>query len=272
MLMPKLMSRTNSPPPNRNGMTGTMAPATKARKEPPAADHGEADPVLVEPQLLPDQRLEGHFGVLEDVLREPPRVLLRESLRAVDRDELLELLVRDRGQLGALEGDLALQHLHLRPDRDVLPGRHREGAGEEPGDPREEDDGWLGRGAGDAHDEREVAHEAVRRAEDDRPERSRTAAVPVLGLGDLGDARGDPAAALGVDGGGRRLVAGVASPASARSRRGGARRRPWPPSLPSSRHPAPRALPSRSAARRCPRASGRGRRRPACRGRAPRRG
>ena len=44
MLMPKLTRRTNSPPPNRNGMTGMIAPTVKARNEPPAADHGELIP------------------------------------------------------------------------------------------------------------------------------------------------------------------------------------------------------------------------------------
>ena len=119
-------------------------PDAEGEERPAGGRPRRAHPVLVEAQLLADQGLEGDLGILEDVLREATGVRLREPLGAVDRDELLELLLGDGRQLGALQGDLALQHLHLRADRDVLPGGHREGAGEEPRDPRQEDDRRLG--------------------------------------------------------------------------------------------------------------------------------
>src|SRR2546427_8786074 len=112
-----------------------------------------------------------------------PRLVRREAPRPEDARELRLLLLGHHLELGPLEGDLALEQLALAAHRDVLAGGHAEGPREETGDPGEEHEPRLTRRrAGHAHDEREVAHEAVADAEDDRPERAGLArAMPALG-------------------------------------------------------------------------------------------
>src|SRR5450759_2134835 len=65
----------------------------------------------VEAELLADQRLEGGFGILEDRVGDSARVRLRDPLRYVDPDEVILLLLRDRGELRSLQRDLAVEHL-----------------------------------------------------------------------------------------------------------------------------------------------------------------
>ena len=65
----------------------------------------------------------------------------------------------------ALELELALEQLGLHPHRVVLPRRHRDGAGDEPGEAGHAHDAGAGIGAGDAEDEADVRHQAVGHAE-----------------------------------------------------------------------------------------------------------
>ena len=58
------------PPPNRNGMTGTIAPIANATNDPPAARHGDPSWSGIEPELLADQRVERLLRIGEQPLRD----------------------------------------------------------------------------------------------------------------------------------------------------------------------------------------------------------
>jgi hypothetical protein len=109
--------------------------------------------------------------------RRPPR----EALGTVDLGQLALLLLGHDPHLLALDGDLALEELALALHADVLAGGHREGTGKEAGDAGEDDELVVGDRTGNAHDQREVAHQPVVGAEDGGAQRARlAAAVPCL--------------------------------------------------------------------------------------------
>ena len=148
--------------------------------------------VWIEPELLAHEHVERGVGVLEDPVGDPGGLIRREPLRPVRGGELGLLLFRHRLHLRPFERDLAFEQLALALHRDVLAGGHAEGSRKEPCYPGKEHESRIARGgARDAHDQRQVAHEAVADAEDDRAERSRPTprTMPALPLPDLGGIR-----------------------------------------------------------------------------------
>jgi hypothetical protein len=68
--------------------------------------------------------------------------------------------------LGGLNAQFAFEQLGLRAHRDVLPGSHRAGTGEQTGDARQAHYARLGHGARKAEDQRHVADQPVAHAKD----------------------------------------------------------------------------------------------------------
>ena len=154
-LSARLTRRTAVPPPNRYGMTGTAAPSANATNDPTGRPDRRAELVGVEAELLANERVERGHGVPEDAVGDPRRLLGGEALRSVGGGQLGLLLLGHRLHLGPLERDLPLEELALALHRDVLAGGHAERAGEQSGDPGEQDEPRLGGVApGHAHDER----------------------------------------------------------------------------------------------------------------------
>ena len=205
------MSRARSRP--RTAGPG-LPPRTRTRRTSPCGAERRAELVRIEAELLADERVERPLRILEQPGGDRLSLTLREPLSPIEGGHLGLLLLRHCLELGALEGDLALEQLALGLHRDVLARRHAERASQEPGDPGEQDEATLVPGCpGDAHDEREVAHEAVadpenHRAQDPGPPR---AVPPFAGSNVVGRAEGPHR-----------------SSAVARSRRARARRRRCP--------------------------------------------
>ena len=129
-----------------------------------------ADGPGIEAHLVAEHRLEGTLGRREQRVHDGARLIVGEPALPVDalQDRPLARLVLL--QLPFLESVLRLEQLVLRADRDVLTDGHREGAGEEPGDARDDDGLVVRRGARDAHHQRQVRDETVAAAEDRRPQ------------------------------------------------------------------------------------------------------
>ena len=87
----------------------------------------------------------------------------------------------DERLAGGRVGGGCLEQLALGPDRDVLARTHRQGAGEEARDAREQHHRGGHPGRADAEHEREVGDEPVVRAEHGCPERARQAPAPACG-------------------------------------------------------------------------------------------
>ena len=154
-------------------MTGTAAPTAKARNEPTAALIGDPSSSGSRPSSSRTSVSRAVFGSAKIRWAMRARLVRGEALGPVGGGQLGLLLLGHRLHLGPLEGDLALEQLALALHRDVLAGGHAEGAGQQSGDAREQDEARVvGRGAGHAHHQRQVADEAVGDAEDDRPERA----------------------------------------------------------------------------------------------------
>ena len=83
--------------------------------------------------------------------------------------ELARLRFRMTFQLATLDVELVLEQLLLRRHGDELASGHREGAGDEAGEPGEPDDAGGGAGTGHPEDERDVGEQAVADAEHGRP-------------------------------------------------------------------------------------------------------
>ena len=174
-------------------MTGTAAPSANETIEPIAAPHGDPSSSGSRPELLAYEDVERGFGILEQAVGDAGRLVAGEALRAVRGRQLGLLLLGHRLHLGPFELDLSLEQLALALHADVLAGGHAERPCQQAGDPGEKDEGRVcGRRAGNAHDQRQVAHEAVTHAEDDRAEgaRSSARAMPRLPPGDLGGVGG----------------------------------------------------------------------------------
>src|SRR5262245_13272485 len=147
-----------------------------------------AELVRIEAELLAHERVKGVLGVADHARGDRLRFGFGEALAPVDRGELLALLIGHRLELRPLQRDLALEQLPLRLHRDVLAGAHRERSGEQAGDAREQHEVARAlRRAGNAHHEGEIRDEPVGDAEDDGPQRPRSAGVvPALRRRDVG--------------------------------------------------------------------------------------
>ena len=102
-----------------------------ARNDPDAGLERAADRTLVEADLLEDQQAGRLLGLLEQLVDEPGGLLRLEPAPDVDVAQDAPLLLRRPAELMALEGQLELEELALRLDRDVLADAHAEGAGQQ---------------------------------------------------------------------------------------------------------------------------------------------
>ncbi len=178
---PSAPIRAGTPVVSRKGISGTIAPIEKATNEDAAAPHGEPSSSGSSPELLAHLGVERLLRILHQARRDLARILLRESLGAVDVGQLLFLDIGHDAQLFALDRDLVLEQLALALHADVLAGAHRERTGHETGDAGEHDQMVVGGRPGDAHHERQVAHQAVVGAEDGGAQRARSpTAMPCL--------------------------------------------------------------------------------------------
>ena len=224
-------------------MTAPMAKATKEPAAAPTASRARPDRARAPHERACRGRSPGRSKMRWAIA--PPR--RAGSPSPGRRGQLGLLLLGHRLHLGPLERDLALEQLALALHRDVLAGGHAERPREQAGDPGQQDEARVARrGAGHAHDQREVAHEAVADPEDHGPQRPRTAtgAMPALAARDLGGA-GGPAG----DGDAVAALAGHVAELVARlelvpdDRRARVRRRRWRP--PRARRPGRRRGPPR---------------------------
>ena len=148
------------------GKSGMTAPIENITNDDPAACHGF--PVLpgLQSELFACVDLERDLRVAHDRLGDATCVGLLDAAKPVDGRELSGLVLRVALQLATLDLQLALQEFRLRGHRDVLPRRHREGAGDQARQPGEQDDRRDGVRAGNPEDQRDVGEQAVADAED----------------------------------------------------------------------------------------------------------
>jgi hypothetical protein len=99
----------------------------------------------------PGDERAGHLARLVDI----------HAARSVDQREFFSFLFGVLLEFFLLEGDLVLVHVALRTHRDVFPGSHGEGAGQQPGNAGDEYRAGRGAGTRDAHDQRRIGNEAV---------------------------------------------------------------------------------------------------------------
>ena len=104
--------------------------------------------------------------VRHQLLRDLGGEVRRQPAFDVDRRQLLPLGLRLRGELAALAREVGLLGVRLRAHRHVLAGGHRQCAGDEPGDARDQQRGPLRRGRRDADHQARDRDDAVVGAED----------------------------------------------------------------------------------------------------------
>ena len=125
---------------NRNGASGSSAPAANDRNDEIAAPQRRAELVRIEPQLLARERVERVLGIGDDPCASRVGFAWRQALRRVDQRQLLRLGLGILLELVALEADLVLEELALRAHRNVFARGHRERARAQAGDAGEEHD------------------------------------------------------------------------------------------------------------------------------------
>ncbi len=150
-----------APDPNSHGISGMNAPRLNARKDEPAAAHGDPS----ERGSIPSSsRACASSAVSGSRIISVGDIARRVGIDApghVDVRELDGLRLGVAVELSPLDRELALQQLALRLHRHVLPRGHRERAGDETGNACGANDRSRGAGTRDAEDERHVRHEAV---------------------------------------------------------------------------------------------------------------
>ncbi len=173
-----LAAKAAVPAKMRNGSSGTKAPEGERTQRSQAGRHRRAHRLGREPDLLANEGVDRPLRVIHDSLHHEIRLGARETLGLVDLAQDVSFLIGRVVELVALQLDLVVEQLALRSDGDVLTDRHREAARQQTGHAGDDDRmGILARRSGHPHDQREVAHEPVRRAENDGPDDARTAGL-----------------------------------------------------------------------------------------------
>ena len=160
-------------------MTGTTAPMREGDERAAGRAPRRAELVGIEAELLADERVERALRVLEDPVRRSRAASsggealgpVEAASSASSSSGIASISARSRAiwrsnssRWLCIEMYSPAAMLNAPASRPAIPARRMKL-------------GFAGRGAGDAHDERQVADEAVADPEDDRPQRPRPAAT-----------------------------------------------------------------------------------------------
>ena len=161
-------------------MTGTTAPSANATNEPAGGAPRRAELVGIEPELLADEHVERLVRVLEDAMRDRaassgvnPFARYEAASSASSSSGIASISARSR----AIWRSNSSRWLCIEM---YSPAAMLNAPASSPAMPGQEDEARVARcRAGHAHDQRQVADEAVADPEDDRAERPRATARPV---------------------------------------------------------------------------------------------